>query len=377
MMTKRQPKNFWELNSQTQMLEALRESGNLRELHTTASRGAMIDHQGKRYINLSSNDYLGLSASSLQEQFFAQLNFGDFILSNPSSRLMTGNSVHYERLEQTLAALYGDEDALVVGSGFLLNSGILPAVTSDKDVIIADKLMHASLIDGMRLSSASYERFAHNDMNHLERLLQKRASQRVIVATESLFSMDGDRAPLDQIAELQSRYDFELYLDEAHAFGVHGTGGLGYATLCPGLRVDYRVATFGKAICSQGAFVGCSATTKAMLINKMRTLIFSTALPPISLLWTQFVIERLNSFDSLRQNLADLVAIMGGQSQIIPLIVGDNLLALNKVSQLREAGYWATAIRHPTVPEGTARLRFSLTAAHNKKQIEDLCKLLG
>lgn len=365
------------MSREQNILAEIRSSGNFRELHTTVSCGPIITHNNNKYVNLSSNDYLGLSSRGLQRQFLEQIPMDDFVMSNPSSRLMTGNSADYEDLEQLLAKTYCKEAALILGSGFLLNSGILPAITTETDVIIADKLMHASLIDGMRLSKARYERFRHNDTNHLETLLQKHQGERIIVATESLFSMDGDRAPLTEIAALQKLYNFELYLDEAHALGVWGDGGVGFAVNIPQLRVDYLVATFGKAICSQGAFVVCTAERRELLINRMRTLIFSTALPPISLRWTKFIMERLNNFDQQREHLHDLINIMGAQSQIVPHIIGDSTETLRKAEQLREAGYWVSAIRPPTVPPHTARLRFSLTAAHTTEQITELCRLLG
>lgn len=365
------------MSREQNILAEIRSSGNLRELHTTLSCGALISHGGREYINLSSNDYLGLTESGLQREFLAELSPENFVMSNPSSRLMTGNSPDYEQLEHTLATMYGTEAALVVGSGFLLNSGVLPAVTTQQDLVLADKLMHASLIDGMRLSSARFERFRHNDMDHLEKLLQKADNGKVIVATESLFSMDGDRAPLHDIAWLQKRYGFELYLDEAHAIGVWGTAGRGFAVDVPQLRVDYLVATFGKAICSQGAFVACSTDKKELLVNRMRTLIFSTALPPISLQWTQYILDRLESFAPRREHLYQLIGVMNGQSQIIPKLVGENHATLKLARELREAGYWATAIRQPTVPPGTARLRFSLTAAHTHQQIAKLCSIVG
>lgn len=364
-------------NRDQQILDELKQSGALRQLRSVNNNGAYINYQGREYVNLSSNDYLGLSDSDLQQRFFETFDPRQaFVMSNPSSRLMTGNSQEYEALESAIAEFHSAEAALVVSSGFLLNSGILPAVTTERDLIITDKLMHASLIDGMRLSSAKHERFRHNDMNHLERLLQRAEAERVIVATESLFSMDGDMAPLEQIAQLQQQYDFELYLDEAHAIGVAGRGGAGLSTLVPELRVDYLVATMGKAFCSQGAYVVCSACKRELLVNKMRTLIFSTALPPLSLNWSRFVVERMAEFDSRREHLGELVEMMGGQSHIIPLIIGENQATIERAEQLREAGFWVTAIRQPTVAAGTARLRFSLTAAHSRSQIEQLLTLI-
>lgn len=356
-----------------QILEELEHDGSLRELRSVKSCGAYLEYKDERYVNLSSNDYLGLSDSDLQRRFFETVDTEScFMMSNPSSRLMTGNSEEYEALEAAIANFHGADAALVVSSGFLLNSGILPAVTTAKDLIITDKLMHASLIDGMRLSQAKHERFRHNDMNHLERLLQHADAERVIVATESVFSMDGDRAPLEDIARLQQRYDFELYLDEAHAIGVQGCNGAGLSTLFPDLRVDYLVATMGKAVCSQGAYVVCSEQKRNLLINKMRTLIFSTALPPLSLSWSRFVIQRMAEFEARREHLRELIEMMKGETHIIPMIIGENQKTLERAEQLRKAGFWVTAIRQPTVAAGSARLRFSLTAAHSKQQIEKL-----
>lgn len=362
---------------EAEVLKLLEEQGNKRELCDVTCEGTNLVWQGRCYVNLSSNDYLGLSAErSLQKQFLSELDDSTFVMSNPSSRLMTGNSSDYEQLEQAIGRLYGGRAVLVLGSGFLLNSGVLAALAGEGDLVVADRLMHASLIDGMRLSAARWERFRHNDMEHLEQILIKSQGRynRVIVATESLFSMDGDFAPLDRIESLRAQYGFKLYLDEAHAFGVYGSQGTG---LADHTRVDYLVATLGKAACSQGAFIVSDDLTRELLINKMRTLIFSTALPPISLRWSRFIIERFGQFDLRRQHLMRMVSILGGESQIIPIPCGDNHVALERAAMLREAGFWATAIRHPTVPEGTARLRISLTAAHTISQIEQLCRLLG
>ncbi len=369
---------------ETQILTELERQANLRVLNEASAQGCRITVDGTTYWNLSSNDYLGLSDPAIQNKFLAAVDLDRFLLSNPSSRLLTGNSPDYTALEALLGSLYGGS-ALVLGSGYLVNSGVLPAITAADDCILADKLVHASLIDGMRLCHCPWKRYRHNDLDHLEHLLREAAGRRVVVVTESLFSMDGDRAPLEGLARLQAAYGFELYLDEAHAFGVLGPDGLGLAaaynaSAAVPLRVDYLVGTFGKALASQGAFVACSESRKQMLVNRMRTLIFSTALPPLSLQWTRFLVERLPKFGARRARLEELWGLLGGSSHIVPVPVGENARAVSLSRQLREAGYWVSAIRPPTVPEGTARLRISLSAAHSPETIEqfaELCKQLG
>ena len=371
------------MNRENEKIAALEAQDNLRRLLDTDSRGAFVTFKGKEYVNLSSNDYLGLSGSALQDEFMEELPRERFLMSNPASRLMTGNGPDYARLENSLAKLYGTEAALVLGSGYLLNSGLPRAVADKGDLIVADKLVHASMIDGISLAEAEHARFRHNDMAHLEGILKKSTGkyQRVMVMTDSLFSMDGDKAPLADLALLQHKYGFHLYLDEAHAFGICGPGGRGLAagyneTAMLPLRVDYLVATLGKALASQGAFVICDGVTRELLVNRMRTLIFSTALPPISLLWSDFLIKRLPGMGNLRTHLRKLVELLEGQSQIIPVMAGSNRRALEMAKEFRQAGYWTTAIRHPTVPEGAARIRLSLTAALTEKQILDFRKLL-
>lgn len=401
------------MTRETEILDTLQQQGNLRRLNVLRSAGARVypdGSDGKGYYNLSSNDYLGLGGDEtggLQREFLesAIREWPDsFLLGNPSSRLMTGNTPAYAALEDTVARRLGAEAALVLGSGFAVNSGVLPAVAQRGDLILADKLVHASLIDGLRLCEAGVEwrRFRHNDMEQLATMLAagsvsaatKDERKRIIVVTESLFSMDGDFAPLERLAELQREYGFLLYLDEAHAFGVYGPEGAGllaaYNAAHPEapLRAEYQVVTFGKALASAGAAVACSRETKELLVNRMRPLIFSTALPDISLLWTRFVLERLPEFDARRERLRELIAVVNDVlrpevaygSQIIPIPTGSNDRALRMAATLRDEGFWATAIRHPTVPRGEARIRASLCAHHEPHEIErfaKLCKLFG
>lgn len=365
-----------------EILEQLRQEDNFRTLPQIKVEGRYITCDSKRYLNLSSNDYMGVSSSELYHQFMNEVtNSDEFLLSNPSSRLITGNSPDYEQLEQTISQLYGGRSVLILGSGYLVNSGVLPAVTSKEDLILADKLVHASIIDGLRLSEATWQRFNHNDMEHLERLLKKYRDfhRNIWVVTESLFSMDGDRAQIKEIVELKKKYGFKIYIDEAHAFGTCAERGRGVAAE-QGVeeQCDIIVATFGKAIASQGAFVATDSLTRDLLVNRMRTLIFSTAIPPISLRWTDYVISRLDTMEPQRLHLQHISQTLCGNTQgsyIVPIMAGENSRAIEISRQIREEGYWVTPIRYPTVAKGTARVRISLTAAITKDEIIKLAKL--
>ncbi len=362
-----------------QILNTLSGQDNLRILHTfSAANGSTIDHLGSRYVNLSSNDYLGLSDDmELQKTFLESiLTQKKFVMSNPSSRLVTGNSDDYDALEDAVARLYTDKKILVLGSGYLANSGVLPALTDKADLVLADKLVHASIIDGLRLCKCDWARFRHNDLDHLEALLRKADGRKTWVVTESIFSMDGDRVPLKELVELKKKYGFLLYLDEAHAFGVRGRNGGGCAVE-GGLDgdVDVLVGTFGKALASYGAFVATSEKVREVLVNRMRTLIFSTALPPLSLQWTRSMVELLPKIEQRRDHLRRLTELLGGETHIIPLMAGDNARALKMASQMREAGFWVAPIRYPTVPRGQARIRISLSAALTEGDIERFSQL--
>ena len=361
------------------ILGELEEQNNLRTLRTVATGGKYVIWQGREYINLSGNDYLGLASDlTLQREFFEGLQGGDrFLMSNSSSRLVTGNSPEYDALESSLARLYPGRAALVLGSGYQLNTGILPVLTRKGDLILADKFVHASIIDGLRLCECEWHRFNHNDMQHLESLLEKMRGSydNVWVVTESVFSMDGDRAPIETLAALKERYDVKLYLDEAHAFGVFGPNGAGCAAAAGADgKVDVIAATFGKALASYGAFAIVEPTTKELLINKMRPLIYSTATPPINLLWTKFLIDRLPTFDARREHLGRLIAaIAPGNSeatQIVPVMAYTNEAAGKMSEGFREAGFWVTPIRYPTVPQGKARIRISLSASIEESDIK-------
>ncbi len=349
-------------------LTSLAANNNLRVLPEISPEGLYIQYKGRSYLNLSSNDYLGLTCRDIHRGFMRKIAESDaFLLSNPSSRLITGNSPEYAHFERTLSELFEGKAALVLGCGYMANFGILPAITEQGDLILADKLVHASLIDGLRLCKAEWRRFNHNDMNHLEQLLIRyRSSYRnVWVVTESIFSMDGDCAPLASLQTLKNRYDLKIYLDEAHSFGVCGPDGRGLAA-ATGMDCDILVATLGKAIASQGAFVITDGMTHEFLVNRLRTLIYSTALPPISLRWSEYVIQQLPQMESYRKHLTHLSHQLTGSpssTHIIPLMAGANSRAIEISKRFREAGFWVMPIRYPTVPQGKARVRISLNAA--------------
>ncbi len=367
------------------ILEGLAAEDNLRTLRETVPEGRHLLYGGRRYLNLSSNDYLGIATDTvLQEEFIANLEKPDrFVMGNPSSRLMTGNGPEYAALEGSLAGLFGSRECLVFGSGYLANSAILPALTSPGDVILADRLVHASIADGMRLAGCAWERFRHNDTDHLEKLINRHAGRgcgTVWVVTESVFSMDGDHAPLPELCALRERYGVRLYLDEAHAFGVYGPAGAGLAAAMGLDRCfDIIVATLSKAVASQGGFAVCNAQVKQMLVNKARGVIFSTALPPVSLMWSKFVVDRLAGMDGRRRHLAALAALIAPPgrrpSHIVPVMAYGNGDAARLADRLRDEGYWVTPIRYPTVPKGQARVRLSLNAAMERGEIEKLARL--
>ena len=368
-------------------MRGLESAGGLRRIPVAefSRRHALAD--GHELLNLSSNDYLGIASDdALRAEFFAAATVAEspLRLTSSSSRLLSGNCHEADALENTLATLYGSEAALVFGSGYHANAGILPALAAaDKNAeFFADKLVHASIIDGLRLSGAKFVRFRHNDLDDLARLLAaaraKNPDAPRIIVTESIFSMDGDCADLPRLAALK-RADpcAMLYLDEAHAVGVRGANGLGLAEEAGVLAdIDILIGTCGKALASTGAYAICGAVTREWLVNKMRTLIFTTAPAPINLAWTRFIIERLATpgFRAKRERLARrseqiraACAAAGrgtlSQSHIIPLMAGASAAATTLSAAFADSGFYALPVRPPTVPEGSARVRLSLNAA--------------
>lgn len=371
-------------------LERLCECGNLRSLPHAEHSGKYISVNGNTMLNLSSNDYLGLNSDeSLVRQFMSEVDYSAMFMSSSSSRLLTGNFKIYDELEKLLAAMFSRESALVFNSGYHMNMGILPAISDSSTLILADKLVHASLIDGIRLCSAKCIRYRHQDYMQLEKLLEKHTSEfsRIIVVTESIFSMDGDIANLSLLVELKKRFgNVMLYVDEAHGIGVRGAKGLGLAEEQECLQdIDFLCGTFGKALCSVGAYVVCDNVVREYLVNKMRTIIFTTALPPVNVAWTKFIVERLVDFSDRRAHLDEISARLRSafeengcgsvsSSHIIPMIVGASADAIIKAEEMQKKGVYVLPVRPPTVPEGTSRLRFSLTASITD---DDLRKIIN
>ena len=375
-----------------QELQQLASTGNLRSLPQINHQGMEVTVKGMHMLNLSSNDYLGLACrEDYREEFLSSINKETFQPTSSSSRLLTGNFSAYDKLEQQMAQLFEAESALIFNSGYHANVGILPAVCNAQTLILADKLVHASLIDGIRLSSAKCIRFRHNNYEQLERLLAEHCDsfEQIIIVTESIFSMDGDEADLKELVRLKNKYtNVLLYVDEAHAFGVRGNKGLGVAEEMDCIQdIDFLVGTFGKALASAGAYIVCKKIVREYLINKMRTLIFTTALPPITLSWTSFLLERLPHLKKERKHLYQISSLLKEaliakgyncptDSHIIPMIIGESKLAIITAELLQRKGFYALPVRPPTVPEGTSRIRFSLTAALSQNDIEQLIEVI-
>lgn len=373
-------------------LETLAHNGNLRRLPEMKPQGLYLVRDGVSMLNLSSNDYLGLADNvALKSEFLQTLDPQTCRFSSTSSRLLTGNYPAYNRLEKRLAQLYGAESALVFNSGYHANSGILPAVTDSRSLILADKLVHASIVDGIGLSKARCIRYRHNNYEQLERLVAENADQyeRIFIVTESIFSMDGDESDLPRLVSLKRQYpQVCLYLDEAHAFGVRGQLGLGCAEEQGVVGdINFLVGTFGKAAASMGAFVICSETMKQYLVNTMRPLIFTTALPPVNLEWTLFIVNKICNMQKRREHLAQigrrvreaLNPLNGGivsSSHIIPYVLGESERAVEVALRLQHEGFYLLPVRPPTVPRGTSRLRISLNAECSDSDIDRLITTL-
>lgn len=366
-------------------LERLRREGNLRVIPA--------DSAGADVLDLTTNDYLGLACNrTMRGEFMRGAMENDYLLSASASRLLASEQRSFGRLEEFLKGLYGRE-TLLFNSGYHANTGMLGALTDKRTLVVADKLVHASIIDGIKLGGGVMKRFRHNDMRHLRSIAEAERWKwdRMVFVTESVFSMDGDRAPLGEIIEIKRGVgNALLYVDEAHAVGVEGPGGLGLTqSLEPSLRreVDVVVGTLGKALCSSGAYVVADKTIRNFAVNKARSLVFSTALPPLCCEWTRFVMERTVGMDKEREHLKKLGGLVSAglkrrlgvevaESHIIPIIMGSAERAVAVSKKLLERGIKVLPIRTPTVPPGTERLRVSLSAGLSEDVAERFVKAL-
>ncbi len=349
-------------------------------------------HPERELLDLSSNDYLSLAIHSdkYKEEFFDR--FSDASFSSSASRLLSAKQKHHIDLENYLESLYGSP-ALLFNSGYHANVGAIGALTSiPSTIFLCDKLIHASMVDGLRMAGSEFKRFPHNDMEKLWKLVEKESQsyERIVIAVESIYSMDGDEAPLESIVKIKKNFPkVILYVDEAHAFGVRGEKGLGLSEE-KGLigDIELLIGTFGKAAASIGAFAVCSSEMKSLLINCARPFIFSTALPPVNVAWSRFMTEKIVKMTSARSHLSELsrnfkreLEEISGKpihstSQIIPYQTGSAEVALSLASLLKDNGILALPIRRPTVPPGGERIRFSLGADLQMQQLMPVIEIL-
>lgn len=369
-----------------EFLKKRKEDGLLRQLRPISSRrNGVISSNNKEYFDFSSNDYLGLSGHPKLNEA-AKRAIEEFGIGACASRLLSGDLELHHQLEEKTAYFKNKEAALVFNSGYQANIGIISALYDGDDVIFFDRLSHASIIDGVILSQAKFLRFQHNDIAHLEGLLKKERAKfkRALIITESVFSMDADKAPLKDLVRLKEKYNCEIFVDEAHATGIFGKNGSGVVEE-EGLeaKIDFIMGTFSKALAGFGAYLATSKSVKEYLINACRSFIYSTALPASiiasNLASLELIKEEpwrrqklIKAAEYLRSTLKSKGFQVKGESQIVPVIIGENLKTVQFANRLQEKGFWVLAIRTPIVPIGEERLRFSLTFNHDEKILQKL-----
>lgn len=364
----------------------------LREVET--AQGPRIILNGREMISMASNNYLGLAnhPKLRQAACYAVNQYGT---GSGASRLLSGTSVLHTRLEEEIAGFLGEEAALIFNSGYVANTGILSALCGREDLILSDILNHASIADGCRLSRADVKIYRHLDYDMLEKRLKasdKKRYKRRWIVTESLFSMEGDLAPLSELADLAERYGAHIYLDEAHAIGILGDKGRGSASLF-GVedRITLRMGTLSKALGSFGAFAAGDRDIIDLLINRSRPLIYSTALPPSVTAASRAALELVQTaegdqlremlFSNIRRLAQGLKCIgfegISGQTPILPVVLGPVQKAIEAAQALYEGGIFAPAIRPPTVPRGQSRIRLSVMAQHTPEDLDAVVSVLG
>lgn len=376
-----------------QRLDALREQNLFRELRRVDSaQSSRIKVEGQVVLNFSSNDYLGLANDPVLKDAAVQA-IGKYGVGAGASRLICGSLAPFHELEQSLAGFKKTEAALTFSTGYATAIGSICALLNKDDVIILDKLVHASIVDAARLSGARIRVFAHNDLNDLEDKLkwaqQTHPASHHLVVTESIFSMDGDAAPLREIVELKERFGAWLMVDEAHATGIFGCDGRGLADeVGVADRIEIQMGTLGKALGASGGYICGSRVLIDLLINRARSFIFSTApIPAAAAAATaavQFVqsakgAERRGALSNRIEQLYSALKLQGSRicSAIIPVILGGEDRAIAAATGLRQQNIYVPAIRYPTVARGAARLRITLTAAHSAADVSELVTALG
>lgn len=381
------------VNGFREELEALRQQGLFRSMRVVEGpQSGRVLLDGREVLLLCSNNYLGLADHPVLKAVAIRAveRYG---VSSGASRLVSGTMELHEALEARLAAFKGTESALVFNSGYAANTGIIPAMVGKGDAIFSDRLNHASIVDGALLSRAKFVRYPHNDMVALGRLLAETdvAGRRLIV-TDGVFSMDGDLAPLAELVALKRKYGALLMVDDAHGTGVLGPTGRGSAELCGVLgKVDIQMGTLGKGLGSCGAYVAGSRELVDLLVNRARSFIFSTALPPAVLAASLAAIDLVDSpagadlrlqlarnTDLFRTSLQDAgFDTMGSETQIVPIFVGDAEPTMDFSRRLLAEGFFVQGIRPPTVPAGSCRLRCTLMATHGESDLERAVAAIG
>ena len=359
----------------------------------TNGQGPRIEIDGATLLNFTSNNYLGLATDPrlIAGAVEATRRYGTSV---SASRLLAGSTPLHDALERRLAALKGCEAALLFGAGYLANLGVLSALAGPDAEVFSDELNHASIIDGCRLARARASVYRHRDLAHLERLLEESEAARRLIVTESLFSMDGDLGPLPELLALAERHGALVVLDEAHATGVFGAGGAGalshFAIEPAGLAIPLVVVgTLSKALGSVGGFVAAGETVIAYLLNRARSFVFSTALPPAAVGAAHAALDVIEAepgrgarAQALGARLREGLAAAGwstgaSESQIVPVLLGEAEAALTMERELHAAGVFVKAIRPPTVPPGSSRLRFNVMATHDESDIDRVLAAAG
>lgn len=367
----------------TKKLDNFNEKKLIRHINSFDKTGGIIFQNNKRILNFSTNDYLNLSNHPYvkEKAIKATEKYG---AGSGSSRLVSGTLSIHEELEAKIAHHKNYPDALVFGSGYMANIGIIPSLANRKDVIISDRLVHSCILDGIKLSGAKHVRFKHNDLISLKTRLQECSDiqNKKIIVVESVYSMDGDLAPLKEIFALAEKHNALLMVDEAHATGTIGNSGRGLINqLDLESKIPFAMGTMSKGIGSYGGFIACSNNFKKLLIQEASSFIYTTALPPSAISASIAAIEIIERESSLGLNLQKKstklrkimnesgIDTMNSKSQIIPIVIGDNQKTLNIAERLSKEGIIVGAIRPPTVPEGSARLRVSISLAHTEEDL--------
>ena len=371
-------------------LEALRDQGLYRRMRMVSGpQGPRVLLDGRPVLLLCSNNYLGLADHPRVREAAAEaaMRYG---AGAGSSRLVSGTMRIHRRLEERLAEFKGSETALLFGSGYLANTGVVAALARPGEVVFSDALNHASIVDGCRLAGAETFVYEHGDLEHLAWGLGEADGRGSLIVTDGVFSMDGDVAPLEGIVELAREHDARVMVDDAHGLGTVGPGGRG-AVAAAGLEdeVDVLVGTLGKALGSYGAYVCCTRSMAKLLTNTARTLIFSTAPPPPSVAAAMAALELLRDQPRLvekvqrngrvlREALAGAgVIVAPGQTPIVPVVLGSAEAAVAASERALERGVFAQAIRPPTVPEGSSRLRLTVMASHTKSELREAAETIA